>query len=1213
MQLSFKPFESFITNYTTQASRSRYADSTILEIEISDHQIVSKVKGSRIYFVRVDFTRVKVLNAVCSCLYDQAGYCKHIIHTIVHADKLISGNHTEEKNGNEPPLKLRKEKSRFVIADQHIPRLTERSIRTISQGLPKINPWHGRMDIRKARLSANSVVAEVHQGYNDEWSVEISQSDEGIALCCNCHNPTSVLCPHLHFTLSEILSDQLLQLPFNEEKRHTLLREKAKEAGITAVQNPDDLFEINFSYGRMQITPKYSLLSLNDFEKKKLEKLLVPEFRFPKTATTEKKEFLLAQKSEYSNEITFQLVEAPLSKSGAIKSPIDGIAVREKMRLTTDKEELLFYSALIRQSEHFKETALIQDIIKNPLNIPFYYHETGWDTKKVIPKNIHPVTVKAGNPNAVISVRQSGEFYVLNCEITIDNKHFQSKNVHLTGSFFISGSVLYFINNEIVTGVLSFFKNQNHEVYIHRSQFTVFKEDFLDKLEQSVTVFYSFVKKAPAKVVKERSLDTITDHLIYLSESEDFILITPVICYGEIEVPVLSKRTIYTENPDGTLYSIKRNESAERHFLRSIQVQHPSFESFPETAFYYLHKQEFLEEGWFVDAFEEWRKNGYAILGFNQLKNNRYNPHKVKILTKVNSGIDWFEVKTSISFGSQEVGLKEIQKSIINKTRFVRLGDGTQGLMPREWIEKFSHYFRSGELKEDSIRIHKSNFQLIDKLFEEDALSEETRTEVTAYRTKLAEFHSIKNVQVPKQLRTTLRDYQKEGLNWLNFLDEFGFGGCLADDMGLGKTVQIIAYFLSQHEKGNTQPNLVVIPTSLLFNWQAEIDKFAPHLSCLSLYGANRDTGNTDFKKYDVILTTYGTLLSDIEILRKQVFNIIVLDESQAIKNPESKRYKSVRLLQGRQRLVVTGTPVENNTFDLYAQLSFTMPGLLGSAKRFTTDYSNPIDKFQDTLRAQELQQKIHPFVLRRTKKQVAKELPEKTEMVIYCEMGTEQRRIYDTYKTEFQKYLSGLSDDELSSSSLHVLQGLTKLRQICNSPALLSDDEFYGDQSAKMEELMIQINNLKNHHKIIVFSQFVGMLDLVRQRLNRESISHAYLTGQTKKREEQVELFQNDDTIRVFLISLKAGGTGLNLTKAEYVFLIDPWWNPAVENQAIDRAHRIGQQNKVVAIRLITPSTIEEKIMELQQRKRQLAEDLVHTDTNILKQLSKEDLMGLI
>jgi SNF2 family DNA or RNA helicase len=1216
MKLSFKPFESFIKNYTTQNSRNNYDDSTISQIDVSTNQISAKVKGTKLYSVQINFNTNKVINASCSCLYDKGGYCKHIIHTLVSADKTVTQQYRIEEQSEKQltsPIKLKKTKSGFTLENKHISTITEEDLKKISDNSSVLYSWNSRLDLREASIKENLFEGKIYQGHSDDWTVKINQEKENILLSCSCYNPEKKICSHLQHTISEILKEPLFQLSFNEVERHLFLQENATKMGLFSIENPDELFEINFSYGRVKVNSKYSLLTMTNSEKQELKKQLVPEFEFPKFQQNETKEFIVVHESNYNKELVFSLMKASLTKTGELKSPIEKVAIQEKMRQTVQQDELLFYAALLQQGEYTSNASLHSDIVKNPVNFSFYYYESNWDTKKITPKNIEEVFIQFANPYASIYVKQSGDFYVLTCEVSIDNKLFQSKNIQLTGSFFISGKQIYFIDNERVKQVLLFFKNKNHEIFIHTSQFSSFKEEFLDKLEQSVTISYSFVKKAPAKIIKEKSLNKITDYLIYLSESDDYILITPVICYGEIEVSVLSKRTVYTENPDGTIYSIERNESEERRFLRAIQTQHPSFDEFPSTEFYYLHKQEFLEEGWFIDVFEEWRKNGFSILGFNQLKNNRYNPHKMKVQTQVISGIDWFDIKAKISFGKQEVGLKEIQKSIINKTRFVQLDDGTQGVMPQEWLEKFGYYFRSGEIKGDAIRTHKSNFQLIDDLFEKEVLSTEIQLEIEQYRKKLAEFQSVKDVNVPKKLNATLRDYQKEGLNWLNFLDEFGFGGCLADDMGLGKTIQIIAYFLSQHEKGNTITNLVIVPTSLLFNWQREIDKFAPHLKYTALYGINRETHKLDFNQFDVIFTTYGTLLSDVEQLKQYTFNCIVLDESQAIKNPESKRYKAVRLLQSRQKLVVTGTPVENNTFDLFSQLSFAVPGLFGSAKRFATDYSTPIDKFQDTARAKELQKKVYPFILRRTKKQVAKELPEKTEMVVYCEMDTEQQRVYDTYKIEFQKYLSGLSEDELHSSSLHILQGLTKLRQICNSPALLSDDEFYGNQSAKMEELIAQINNLKGEHKILVFSQFVGMLDLIKRQLDNNKIRYAYLTGQTKKREEQVELFQNDDSVRVFLISLKAGGTGLNLTKAEYVFLIDPWWNPAVENQAIDRAHRIGQENKVVAVRLITPNTIEEKIMELQQRKRQLVEDLIHTDNNIIKQLTKEDLIDLV
>ncbi|RYF65660.1 MAG: DEAD/DEAH box helicase, partial [Cytophagaceae bacterium] len=475
------------------------------------------------------------------------------------------------------------------------------------------------------------------------------------------------------------------------------------------------------------------------------------------------------------------------------------------------------------------------------------------------------------------------------------------------------------------------------------------------------------------------------------------------------------------------------------------------------------------------------------------------------------------------------------------------------------------------------------------------------------------DFQSIRPVAVPDGLQASLRDYQKEGLNWLNFLDEFELGGCLADDMGLGKTIQIIAFILLQRTKNRPDTNLIVVPTSLLFNWQAEVDRFAPDLRILTFYGADRGLKKKSFDQYEIILTSYGTLLSEIRFLKEYSFNYIFLDESQAIKNPESQRYQAARLLQSRNRIVLTGTPIENHTFDLYGQLSFACPGLLGSYNHFKAHYSTPIDKFDDRQRARELQAKIKPFILRRTKAQVATELPDKTEMILHCEMGLEQRRVYDAYEQEFRNFLLTTKEGDIPRARLHVLQGLTKLRQICNSPILLNDEEFYGDSSAKIDMLLEQIENKSPNHKILVFSQFVSMLDLIRTELETRQISFEYLTGQTSNRAASVNRFQEDDTVRVFLISLKAGGTGLNLTQADYVYLVDPWWNPAVENQAIDRSYRIGQKKNVVAVRLICPNTIEEKILELQKAKRELADNLVKTDTATLKLLSKSDLLALL
>ena len=723
----------------------------------------------------------------------------------------------------------------------------------------------------------------------------------------------------------------------------------------------------------------------------------------------------------------------------------------------------------------------------------------------------------------------------------------------------------------------------------------------------------------------EHGFDRNREKIIYLSQQENYVSIIPVVKYGNVEVPVFSKKQIYDTDLNGTIFKIERDQEQEEQFISILLRQHPYFEEqLYEGQYFYLHIDKFMDENWFLDVFEEWKNQHILVLGFNDIRKNKLNPNKAKVVLGVSSGIDWFNATLKVSFGKQTVSLKQLHKAIRDKSKYVQLDDGTLGILPSEWINKFARYFRVGEIIDEMIRIPKSNFSEMNELFEKEVLSKEIERELSTYETKLAKIEDIPDVPVPEELNATLRDYQRQGLNWLNLLDDFNFGGCLADDMGLGKTIQVIAFILSQRQKLSLQKentegrlqqntNLVVVPTSLLFNWQQEISKFAPSIKVMTIYGSGRKKSIKQFDACEIVLTTYGMLLSDISYLKEYRFNYVFLDESQAIKNPESQRYKAARMLQARNRIVLTGTPIENNTFDIYGQLSFACPGLLGNKLYFKDTYALPIDQFQDYRRAAELQKKIKPFILRRTKKEVAKELPEKTEMVIYCEMGEEQRKIYDTCEKELREFIAARNEDEITTNSMHVLTGLTKLRQICNAPALLKEEGYLGDVSAKMDSLLEQLENKSPQHKILVFSQFVTMLDLIKIELEKRNIPFEYLTGQTKNRAAKVNSFQGDNQIRVFLISLKAGGTGLNLTEADYVYLVDPWWNPAVENQAIDRSYRIGQTKNVIAVRLICPNTIEEKIMKLQESKNRLVNDLIKTDDVVLKSFSKKELMQML
>ncbi len=640
---------------------------------------------------------------------------------------------------------------------------------------------------------------------------------------------------------------------------------------------------------------------------------------------------------------------------------------------------------------------------------------------------------------------------------------------------------------------------------------------------------------------------------------------------------------------------------------------HPDFESQKNAGRFYVSVDNLLEGFWFFDAYEKLEKANVEVYGLKDLKSFKYSPYRARINSSIKSGQDWFEVNVEVAFGDTALDLKSIRKAVLRQEKYVQLKDGSVGILPEKWLGKLQRYFRAGEIKDDKLQISKLKFSIIDELFE-DIDNTEILKELAEKRRRLKEIENIKNVRKPREITATLRDYQKEGLNWLNMLHEMGWGGILADDMGLGKTLQVLT-LLQKQVKKSKKTNLIVVPTTLLFNWELEMKKFAPKLTYHFYYGINRDKEIKYFKEYNIVFTTYGVMVRDIEFLKEFKFNYVILDESQAIKNPSSLRYKAAFLLKAAHKLTLTGTPIENSTFDLYAQMNFVNPGFFGSIDSFKESYSKAIDKEGDVEVSKELNKLINPFVLRRTKEQVAKDLPEKTENILFCEMGDEQRKVYDAYRNKYRNQLLGRIEKEgLGKAKIFVLEGLMKLRQICDSPAILPDEEDYGNQSVKIEELVRHINEKTSNHKILIFSQFVKMLKLIRAELIRDKIDFEYLDGQSSKRqrEDSVNRFQENAECRVFLISLKAGGVGLNLTAADYVYIVDPWWNPAVENQAIDRTHRIGQGKKVFAYRMICKNTVEEKILNLQAKKKKIASDIISTDESIVKKLTVKDIKEL-
>jgi superfamily II DNA or RNA helicase len=702
---------------------------------------------------------------------------------------------------------------------------------------------------------------------------------------------------------------------------------------------------------------------------------------------------------------------------------------------------------------------------------------------------------------------------------------------------------------------------------------------------------------------------------VYLQEREQTLILRPVFVYGDAEIyPGYFGDVIQPQN--GIVRIIQRNETAEQEFTDLMGSLHTDIEYNKKDHFYYLPGNTVLANNWFLrftDLMREWH---VELLGFEGLRSLRVNTHKPETNVHISSGIDWFDASVELRFGDQMVSIIEVKKALAQKQNFVRLGDGSIGLLPDEWLKKYSLLLKIGDTKGNKIRLRKYHYSVLDELMaeiDEDGIIEELERKKERLEDIITNDYS--QVAPPEHLAATLRPYQLAGFQWIKFLNEAGWGGILADDMGLGKTIQTLAFF--QHYKNlNTDAHyLVVCPTTLMYNWENEIRKFTPGLTHIIHHGPKRNANITAYNDFDIIITTYGTMRSDIKSFKEVAFDYVVLDESQSIKNPQSQVARAALLLNARNRLALSGTPVQNNTFDLYAQMNFLNPGMLGSREFFMSEFATPIDKFREDEVKQQLRKLTHPFLLRRTKEQVAKDLPAKTETILYCEMGTEQRKIYDAYRNTYRSQILGMIEEQgMERSQMHILQGLTKLRQICDSPAIMNEEERFHNYSVKLDELSREITENIGDHKVLIFSQFLGMLGLIRKKLEEDGTSYVYFDGSTSSRDREtaIQTFQNDHECRVFLISLKAGGIGLNLTAADYVYIVDPWWNPAVEQQAIDRTHRIGQTKNIFAYRLICKDTLEEKMLQLQEHKRALASDLVSDDSAIMKRLTKEDVAFL-
>lgn len=1076
--------------------------------------------------------------------------------------------------------------------------------------------------VKLCHSESNKVELVVHSKGKD-LQVKFQKNGDNLKFTCECGN-RYILCQHTIAALVQMMDTfgpnafDLIE-NFQANKEGIL-----KQYGLSTEDPESDLFQFTHHKGQFTaILKDPGLMRLNEFEPWRAKAELFLQPKIPVTIWRKRsKEMKIAYVWNFQNYQGIKFicpVFGKIKKDGAI-----GGVIREYTKYSVDLIELddadqrileftneldtktrNNYDNIETQREVYYELCKISQLFDHKEN----YLHTG-DSGELKMSGLSPIDIDPEMPNVEFVVSQNNFIELQPYIIQNDIRRPFSEYQPVWYGILLSPEGKLLLLRPAHAQALAFFYN-NNGIKVNARDWDLFSEDFLMPLSEKCVVNYD--EKMKTKEIPSKS--ATPEKRIYFSELDTFFLLTPTFFYHddqdhkEVE---MDKGESVLLNQNGARMRILRNKEFEAEAELFIRKLHPGFEKQQNQRFFHLPIREVLDSGWFFHCFEQLQKRGFEVYGLKNLQKISYSPHRPKVIIRAGSGIDWFDLKVKVSFGDQEVKLADIRKALFNREKYVKLNSGQLGMLPDDWIEKYSSLFKATTAKKGNLQLNKYQYALIDGYVEEIE-NNKVFVELAEKIHKLRHIDEIPKVEPPHNIKAIPRHYQVSGYQWLTFLNDINWGGCLADDMGLGKTLQVLMLLQKLVNDNPAFAALVVVPRSLVFNWKKEIEKFTPELNILSYAETNRTANIEDFKNYHIVISTYGLVRSDIAKLRQFEFDYVILDESQAIKNPAAQISKAVKLLKAKNRLVLTGTPIENNTFDLYSQMDFLNPGMLGSVETFRKEYANRIDKEKDVKAAAGLRRLVYPFMLSRKKGEVAKELPDKSETVIYCEMDTEQRKVYDYFKKDYaEKALQMIEDEGLNKAGIYILQGLLKLRQICNSPQLLGDGD-YGKSSVKLDILREEIPTITGRgEKVLIFSFFVEMLDLIKKELEILDIGYEILTGGSVNREKIVERFKTNDEARVFLISLKAGGFGLNLTEANYVFLADPWWNPAVEQQAFDRTHRIGQTRKVFTYKLICKDTIEEKIMLLQEKKKMVAKEIITVDQGFFKNLKKEDVQDL-
>jgi SNF2 family DNA or RNA helicase len=1221
----------FSSGYVELIENDELLGSIVFRVRDDSYNTFYKVYLSR-------YNNIQNLSLRCSCPYNLGDICRHEAGALFRLQELIDNNKLGETD--------------TAYRQQHtivrIKQLEIRSIKLLSAP-DTLQEAENYLRSSKANITeaANDIV-KAELNYEDQtYALQFRRNEEkNLDTSCNCNSETHYpLCVHKVIVLMQLLSSYGASFFDTISNRD---REKNKLLALYGYSVDDDLegkFEFTFRDGKpflRVLDPGIKRIIAPPPERKPF---LIP---IQKEVLVEEKAPEITQFQRLGVVLKYDAFQYPFIQSDAIKGEVN-----EEVKEFAGKTEKLDLTKFVNTEDLSEDDKMLIQQLRKLLpsevtrylnrNSPFsgiwenitqqHTDDLPEETRYLIIEYLLPKYKKLfseiSEGNFAFTLPQQKPFITANLQQAIlSNQYIQPQFVvdYTNNGYEIKcyvkllNAVVALTENEIESPLV--FKHENtfylwqktddvllSERFLANGKISITEDDwnkqlneFILPLTKQYDVQFSGIQKEEVKNIKP-------EMRLMIKEKSDYLLFQPLFNYSGYDVRHEDKDRIIIPST-GKLIIIHRNAEAEKILVKKIENLHSSF-IHTESDTLALKGTDVLKNNWFFLFADAIKELNIPVYGFDALKKYRFNTAKPSTKIFISSNTDWFDAKIDIHFGEQKVTVADVKKALANKQQFVPLQDGTLGILPEDWIRRYSMLFAVGEGKATNIKLSKYHFGVIEELYAQRN-EEEVFFKLEEKYERLKENHSVKQIEPPEHLAHVLRPYQISGFQWLNYLSEVSWGGILADDMGLGKTVQALSFLHHYKNQYSKLRALVVCPTSLMFNWENEIKKFTPSLSWYIHHGSTRSQQLDAFQSADIVITTYGTLRSDIQLFTEAEFDYVILDESQAIKNPHSKVTKAAGLLNAKNRLCMSGTPLQNNTFDMFAQMNFLNPGMLGSMEFFRQEFAIPIDKFGEKDQKEHLRKLLYPFILRRTKEQVAKDLPEKSEMILFCEMPDEQRKIYDAYRNDYRdKILGTVEEKGANKSQLTILQGLMKLRQICDSPAIINDEEKYPNVSVKLEELGREISENIGDHKALVFSQFLGMLALIKEKMKELGIDYAYFDGSTSAidREKAIQRFQTDENCRVFLISLKAGGVGLNLTAADYVYIVDPWWNPAVEQQAIDRTHRIGQTKNIFAYRMICKDTVEDKILKLQERKRALAAELITDDATFVKSLTKEDV----